>query len=180
MPTNHAEEILDVIFPARGKAAIDLQPGKQPLHRPPSPVPPQGPTVLRRLFAIAAMGRDHLNPIPFLHLPIQPVAVVSLVPDQSFGKFIEKAVPEGLFDELAFVRRSSLDTDGDRYTVANGDSRDLRPLASLGRTNSEAPFFAAANVASMKASSKFSRPSARNNFASFLSTFASAPQPTQC
>ena len=126
------------------------------------------------------MRRDHLDTVLFLHLPIQPVAVVSLVSDQSFGKFVEEAVAERFFDELAFVRRSSLDTDGDRYTVANGDNRDLRPLASLGRTNSEVPFFAVANVASMKASSKFRRPSAFNNCASFLSTAASAPDRTHC
>src|SRR5579864_7482792 len=126
------------------------------------------------------MGRYHLNPELFPHLLIQAIAVVSLVSDQSLGKFVEEAMAEGLFDELVFVRRSSLDTDGDRYTVANGDSRDFRPLASLGRTNSEAPFFAAANVASMKASSRWSRPSARNSFASFLSTLPSAPERTHC
>ncbi len=30
----------------------------------------------------------------------------------------------GFFDELAFVRRSRLDTDGERNTVASGDSPD--------------------------------------------------------
>jgi hypothetical protein len=35
---DHTEEILDVIFPAVGQAAIDLQPGKQPLDGPPSAV----------------------------------------------------------------------------------------------------------------------------------------------
>ena len=87
---------------------------------------------------------------------------------------------EGFFDQLAFVGRSSLDTDGDRYTVANGDSRDLRPFASLGRTNPEAPFFAAAKVASMKASSRFKRPSACNRSAGFRNTFSSLPDRTYC
>src|SRR5438477_520982 len=113
------------------------------------------------------MRRDDINPVLLLHLLVQLIAIVGFVSDQSLGKFVEEAVAENLFDELALVGRSSLDTDGDRYTVANGDSCDLRPFASLGRTNPKAPFLAAAKVASMKASSKFNRPSARNRFASF-------------
>ena len=35
---HHSEEILDVIFPAVGQAAIDLQPCKQPLNGPASPI----------------------------------------------------------------------------------------------------------------------------------------------
>ena len=86
---------------------------------------------------------------------------------------------DGFFDQLAFVRRSSLDTDGDRKTVANGDSCDLRPFASLGRTNPEAPFIAAAKVASMKASARFNRPSARNRCSSFRNVFASGKSATK-
>jgi hypothetical protein len=132
------------------------------------------------VYPVAAVRSNHLHPVLFLHLIVQLIAVVGFVPDQSGGQLVEEAVAEGFFDQLTFVRRSSLDTDGDRYTVTNGDSRDLRPFASLGRTNSEAPFFAAANVASMKASSRFSRPSARNRRASIRNAFASAPERTHC
>ena len=159
---------------------MDLQPSKQSLDGPPSPVAAQGPSVLGRLFPVATVGRDHLNPVLLLHLAIQSIAVVSLVPDQSHRQFIEEAVAERFFDELAFVGRSRWDTDGDRNTVANGDSRDLRPFASLGRTNPEAPFFAATNVASMQASSRFKRPSARSRWARFRNTFSSLPDRTHC
>ena len=129
---------------------------------------------------VAAVRSNHLNPVFFFHLAVQGIAVVGLIPDQSRRKFIEEAVPEGLFDELAFMRRSSLDTDGERKTVASGDSRDLRSLASLGRANSKPPFFAAAKVASLKASSKFNRPSACNRPASSRKTFSNAPERTHC
>jgi hypothetical protein len=113
-------------------------------------------------------------------LAVQGIAVVGLIPDQSRWKFVQETVPQGLFDQLAFVRRSSLDTDGERNTVASGDSRDLRPFASLGRPDPKPPFFAAAKVASMKASSKFNRPSACNRLASFRKTFSNAPERTHC
>ena len=111
---DHAEEIPDVIFPAVGQAAVDLQPGEQPLDGPASAVAAQRPTVLRRLSAVAAVRRDHLDPVLLSHLAIQSIAVVGLVPDQSRRKLVEETVADGLFDQLRFVRRSSLDTDGDR------------------------------------------------------------------
>ena len=107
---------------------------------------------------VAAVRSNDLNPKFFFHLAVQGIVVVGLIPDQSRRKFVEEAVPEGLFDELAFVRRSSLDTDGKRKTVASGDSHELRPFASLGRANPKPPFLAAAKVASMKASSKWALP----------------------
>ena len=122
---------------------------------------------------VAAVRSDHLHPVFLYHLPVQGVAVVGLIPDQSRWKFVQETVPEGLFDELAFVRRSRLDTDSERNTVASGDSRDLCPFASLGRANPKPPFFAAAKVASMKASARFKRPSACNRRASFRNAFAS-------
>lgn len=79
------------------------------------------------------------------------------------------------FDQWAFVRRGRLDTDGDRNTVATADRRDVGPFPALARTDSQAPFFAAAKVASMKASSRFNRPSPCSRSASFFNPSPATP-----
>jgi hypothetical protein len=38
---------------------------------------------------------------------------------------------EETFDELALMRRSAFDTNGERKTVIIGESDDFRPLAAL-------------------------------------------------
>ncbi len=129
------------MLPAGNQPAKPLQPSEETLYRPAQPVAAKRSPVLRRMSAVAAVRSDHLNPVFFFHLPVQGIAVVGLIPDQSRRKLVEKAVPEGLFDELAFVRRSTLDTDGERKTVASGDGRELRPFVSLGRANPPTPFF---------------------------------------
>jgi len=62
-------------------------------------------------------------------------------------------VPEDALDELAFVRRSAFDTNGERKTVIIGESDDFRFLATFGGPDREAPFFAPVKEASMEASS---------------------------
>jgi len=177
---DHAEEVLDVVLPARDQAAKIVQPGEEPLYRPASSITTQGASILSRVLPVSAMGRDHLDVVLCPQVVVQGIAVVGFVSNQPGRELAEEAVPPRLFDELAFVRRSSLDTDGDRKTVASGDSRDLGPFPALGRADAEPPFFAAAKVASMKASSRFSRPSARNRSARTRSACSSAPERTHC
>src|SRR5256712_10862688 len=43
----------------------------------------------------------------------------------------------GPFDELAFVRRSAFDTNGERKTVIIGESDDFRPFAAFGGPDCE-------------------------------------------
>ena len=89
-------------------------------------------------------------------------------------------MPEDAFDQLAFVRRSAFDTDGERKTMLIGQSEDFRPLAAFGRPDRETPFFAPAKVASMNASSRSSSPRACNSSASTCKTRSSLPARTQC
>src|SRR5439155_11433366 len=83
-------------------------------------------------------------------LSIQAVTVVGFVADQSCREGGEEAVSEDAFDELAFVRRSAFDTNGERKTVIVGESDDFRPFAAVGGPDCEAPFFAPVKEASMK------------------------------
>ena len=120
----HAKEIIDVVLPARDQAAKPLQPGKETFEGPAPPVAAQRTAILRGVPPVTAVRRDHLHPVLFPHLTIQRIAVVGLVPDQSCRQVVEEAVVNGYFDKLAFVRRSSLETDSERNTVASGDSPD--------------------------------------------------------
>jgi hypothetical protein len=59
-----AEEVLGVEFPADEYAALPLYPGEETLDEPPSHIAAQLSSILRRrLDAIGAVWRDHLNTI---------------------------------------------------------------------------------------------------------------------
>jgi len=106
------------------------------------------------------VGCDHLDAIALGQISIQAVTIVGFVADQSWGKGIEEAVPEEAFDELALMRRSAFDTNGQRKTVIIGESDDFRPFATLGGPDRKAPFFAPVKEASMKAIALACPPSA--------------------
>ena len=95
---------------------------------------------MRRRSPLSAMGGDHLNPVALGQIAVQSVAVIGFVADQSRRESVEEAVPEESFDELAFVRRSAFDTNGERKTVIIGESDDFRPLAALVGPTARPPF----------------------------------------
>ena len=138
---DHAEEVLDVVFPADHQPTKVMQPGKQ-LFDSASSVATQCTTILGRRPALSAMRCDHFDAVALSQISIQEVTVIRFVPDQSRWEGVEEAVPEDPFDELAFVRRSALDTNGERKTVIIGESDDLRSFTAFGGPDREAPFFA--------------------------------------
>jgi hypothetical protein len=157
-----------------------MQPGKQSFHSPTSSVATQRTTVLSGCPTLTAMGCDHLDTITLGQVSIQAVAVVGFVADQACRERVEEAVPEDAFDELAFVRRSAFDTNGERKTVIIGESDDFRPLAAFGGPDREAPFFAPVKEASIKASSSCSFPRACNSSARTRKMRSSLPSRTHC
>lgn len=160
--THHAEKVLDAVLPADHESTKVMKPGKKPFHAPTFAVAAQWAPALDACATAATVGRDHLETITLGQTPIQSVAVVCLVADQAFGKEGEEAVPEDSLDELAFMRRSAFHANGERKTVAIGDSDDFRALATPCGPDRKAPFFAPEKEASMKASSSSSFPRARN------------------
>ena len=92
------------------------------------------------------VGCDHLDAIALGQISIQAVTIVGFVADQSWGKGIEEAVPEEAFDELALMRRSAFDTNGERKTVIIGESDDFRPFATLGGTDRKGPLFCLSRI----------------------------------
>ena len=65
-----AEEVFDIIFPSCDESAEVVHPCEEPFHFPASAVTAQLPAVLGLLFAVAAVGRDHLDALFFCHLVI--------------------------------------------------------------------------------------------------------------
>jgi len=79
------------------------------------------------------MGRNHLDVVLCPQVVVQGIAVVGFVSNQAGWELAEEAVPQRLFDELAFVGRSSLDTDGDRRAQLLGFARPEVYLSILNR-----------------------------------------------
>lgn len=146
-----------MVFPSGGESAEVLQPGEEPFDLPSPAIAPQSASVLCFPSAVGAVGRDHLDAI-LPHLRVQCIRVVGLVADQPFRQLVEEASGQNSFHKPTLGRRSAFDSDGERKTITRGDSDDLGALAALRRTDGEAPFLALANVASTKASSRFSLP----------------------
>jgi hypothetical protein len=92
------------------------------------------------------VGCDHLDAIALGQISIQAVTIVGFVADQSWGKGIEEAVPEEAFDELALMRRSAFDTNGERKIVIIGESDDFRPFATLGGPDRKGPLFCLSRI----------------------------------
>lgn len=150
---DESEEIFDVKFPSSDEPSKAVHPGEESFDLPALLVAAELPPVLG--FATIASIRSHHLDAVFLLMPqIEPVRVVRLVTDHSGWEFVEKASGKNFFNQLALGRRSALDRDGERKTVASGESDDLRALAPARGTDSKAPFLALAKVASTNASSK--------------------------
>jgi hypothetical protein len=118
-----------------------LQPGKEPLHFPAAFVPPQWPAILRFGFlALGPMGAiSSIN--PWLgQARAERVAIVGLIPDQMFWSSLNKTLGESWFNKGDFMRRSSLNVDGETKTSTVCHGHDLRTLASLGLSH-QAPLF---------------------------------------
>jgi hypothetical protein len=81
---------------------------------------------------------------------------------------------------LGFVRRGAVDVDGQRKTGNRGDGHDFGPLAPLGWTHGQAPFFALAKLPSSKPSCSGSSPRRWSSCASARRAFSSCPLRTHC
>jgi hypothetical protein len=139
---DHAEEVFSVILPANHQTTRPVQPSKESFHAPTSAVAAERATVLCEPLAIAFVRSDQRDIVGCQQVVIEGITIIGGVANQSFRKFVEEALPEDFFDQLAFVRRSALDTNGERKTVISADGEDFRALAALGRPDGNAPFFA--------------------------------------
>ena len=108
---NHPEEVGWVTFPTGHDATGVVRPGKEAFDLPAPPRATGGPAVLRACFAVRVMPRDHLNPVGRPQVPIEPIAVIPPIADQSRGERVEARGPERGINERDFMRRSACHVD---------------------------------------------------------------------
>jgi hypothetical protein len=167
-----------VIFPSIHQTTKVMHPGKEPLDSPSPLIAAQRTAILWVIFSTATVWSDHFDVVLLGEPFVERVGVVGFVADKSFWELFKEASGQNVFHKFALGWRSAVDSNGERKTVTSGDSDDLGTLTATGRTDSEAPFLALANVASTKASSRSSLPCSCNSCARSSRTCCSLPLPT--
>ena len=108
-------------------------------------------------------------------LGVELITVVGFVADEPLGQFVGKASVQGRFGQRHLMRRRACHVYGERNTSSVCHCHDLGALAALCFTNGTTPFFAGANVPSIKASRKSSFPRSFKSSASTISKASKAP-----
>ena len=161
-------------FISYDKTAEVLQPGKKPFHFPAPAIAPQCPPILS-LAPITPVGGDHLYPPILFQFGIELITVVGFVADEPLRQFVGKTPIQGRFNQRHLMRRRACHVYGERKTSSVCNCHDLGALAALCFTNGTTPFFAGANVPSIKASRKSSPPRSFRSSANTISTASKAP-----
>ena len=99
-----AEEVVDVILPAGDESARVVEPGEEAFDLPATARPPERAPILGRRATAAAVPSDHLDPVVLAQNPIERVAIVATVADQSVGELREETGVEGGGDEVRLMR----------------------------------------------------------------------------
>ena len=151
-----------------------LQPGEQSFNLPATAIAPQGPTILgfEPLFPVRGY---HFDAPIFCQFGVQLVTIIGFVAYQATRQFVGEARFKRCLDESHFMRRRACHVNGERKTSSVCHCHDLGALAALCFTNGTAPFFAGANVPSMKASRKSSLPRSRRSSANARSMASKTP-----
>src|SRR6266700_7603949 len=174
-----ALKVLRMIFISYHQPAEVEEPGEKPLYFPPAPVPAQWPPVLRGHTPVDFVGCDQLGTVLLHQLLVQPVAVVRLVPDQTLGHIRHEARFQRGRNQFHFSRRSAFCPQGERKTMAVGNTHDLGALAPRSFSHQSPPFLAGTNVPSTKHSLRSNPPASRRCSASTRSKRSITPERTQ-
>ena len=142
-----------MVFISNNQSPEILQPGKQTLNFPSTPIASELSAILgRTAFAAATVWRNHFNAPLFEKLLIKAVAIIGFIANKLIGRIAGKTTVDGCLDKLYFMGRSAFHVSGDRKTTSVCDCQDLGAFAALCLANSKTPFFAGAKQPSMKAS----------------------------
>jgi len=169
-----------MVLPADDQTAEVMQPGKEPLDLPAPTITTQFASILGFTAAARGVRRDHANAILLPQSLVQRIAVIGPIANQESGCCRSEALLEGCFHQLGFMRRSACNPHGERKTMAVRNCHDLGPFAAACWTNSTAPFFAPAKVASIKVSAKSNCPRASRSRARVRSISTRTPSRTHC
>lgn len=153
------------VFVASGESSEVSEPRDGAFDFPPFSVSSEWATILGiGLLAVFAMGTDQFD-AALLQPVAQGVAVVGAVGDQARGVAARASGlavadldgAERLLDERDFRRAGRVDGHAQRNSLAICQNHKLCALSALGLADAFAPFFAGANVPSMKHSSQSMR-----------------------
>ena len=172
------QEILNMVFIAHNNTPEVMHPGKETFNMPSSAIASQDTTILRGRFSSVLLVRgDKFNALSSKDL-IQWVTVVGPISNQSLRLILDEAFFESIPDKGDFMRRSRRSVQGDRKTRAICHCHELRTLAPLGLSDTEAPFFATTKVASIKHSLRSNLPRSRRSVASASRILRNTPERT--
>src|SRR6266567_2273924 len=174
-----ALKVFSVIFITDNQTAEVEQPSKEPLDLPASHVSAQRSPVLGLHPPIDFVGGDQFGAVIFHQLLIQPIAVISLVANQSLRHLGHDPFFHGFFHQLHFSRRSTFCPQGERKTMAVCNAHDFGALAALGFPHQAPPFLAGTNVPSTKHSFRSNPPACWRCWASARRIFSITPERTQ-
>src|SRR5262245_7770429 len=100
----HAEEVVDVTFPAGHETPEVVEPSEEALDLPAPSRAPQASTVLGEVAPSTPMRGDHFDAIGCHQEFVERVAVVAAVADQSRREVREEAGVKGRGDEVRLIR----------------------------------------------------------------------------
>src|SRR5262245_8298117 len=146
--------MLNQTVPTHKHALVFVEPSEEPFDLPAALISPENPLVLSLGFAaVGTMGRNQRNALRREAL-IERITVVGTIPNKSLGSSQRDALSEGSFDKGDLMWRSRSRVHGEWKTRSVCNNHELRTLAPLGLSHSEAPFFATSKVPSIKHSER--------------------------
>ena len=170
-----------MIFISDHQSSEVMKPRKEAFDFPPSLVAPEFSAILGpRFFSPLSVWGNHFCFSFTQQLPVQPVAVISLVTNQMPRGLADKTAIDGRLNQLYFMGRSTFNVSGDRKTrnVCNG--HDLGAFAASRLADSKTPFFAGEKLPSMNASRMSMPPRSYKSSANSSKTRLKTPCRTHC
>ena len=163
------------------------QPGIGSLDDPAAEIAAQFPAIFVAPFLIVfPVGHNQFN-ASLLQALTQWVGIVSPIRDHVL-RLLPRAAPAAWnpdFGECGFRKRNltgggAFQPNSQRKTLTVDQYHPLRPLAPLGFTDGETPFFAGAKLPSKKVSSHFSRPCSSSAPSKIRHAFSHTPSSSHC
>ena len=133
--------VLSDMYIAGAHSAEVLLSGIQSFDFPATPVSPQRASILRGGFdAVSAVPSNQFDTLT-LQTPIQRIAAVGSIPDQTLRFCQDKSRCESCLHKGDFIWRSTFNANGERKTIAVCQRHDLRTFATFGLSPTARPSF---------------------------------------
>lgn len=171
--------IHSVTLPANNNSPVILNPCIESFHNPAPSVSSEHSAILRLLpYTIPSVWCNEVNVVLRLQDGIMRITVVGAVSNEASWSCFRKPLCNRLFHQGDFAWRSTGYMDGDRKRANIRNCHDFTAFSAFGRTNTQPPFLALANVPSIKHSSSVKSPRRSRSSASIRSASSNTPRAT--